>query len=153
MNSHLAAYDEMVDRRNTDFHDLSSRLLFRRQTDVNVEVPAENSQYVDISVFDTDVLFWMGGRWTTPPRRYLRVDLGHGIDLNYRVDLPDQSIRTLLTWPGPAEVNLAELQKHDQLRTSVREGKAFEDFKEANLTHLPYVLGTLFSPGTFLSAG
>lgn len=31
-----------------------------------------------------------------------------------------------------------------QLRTSIRERKAFEDFKEASLTHFPYVLGTLF---------
>lgn len=29
-----------------------------------------------------------------------------------------------------------------QLRNAVRERKAFEDFKEAKLTHLPYVLGT-----------
>ena len=57
VNSHLAAFDEMVDRRNTDFHDLSSRLLFRLQVDPNVE----NSPQVDVSVFDTDVLFWMGG--------------------------------------------------------------------------------------------
>jgi len=29
-----------------------------------------------------------------------------------------------------------------QLQNAVRERKAFEDFKEAKLTHLPYVLGT-----------
>ena len=28
MNAHLAAFDEMVDRRNADFHDLSKRLAF-----------------------------------------------------------------------------------------------------------------------------
>lgn len=27
-----------------------------------------------------------------------------------------------------------------QLRNAIRERKAFEDFKEAELTHLPYVL-------------
>ena len=61
VNSHLAAFDEMVDRRNTDFRDLSSRLLFRQQPYPNVEAPAETSPQTDISVFDTDVLFWMGG--------------------------------------------------------------------------------------------
>ena len=67
VNSHLAAFDEMVDRRNADFHDLSSRLLFRWQTDPNAEALApENSPRVDVSVFDTDVLFWIGGRCITP---------------------------------------------------------------------------------------
>ena len=61
VNSHLAAFDEMVDRRNADFHDLSSRLLFRRQADPTAEAPAGNSPQVDVSAFDTDVLFWMGG--------------------------------------------------------------------------------------------
>lgn len=61
VNSHLAAFDEMVDRRNADFHDLSSRLLFRRHADPEAEVSAETSQQMDVSVFDTDVLFWIGG--------------------------------------------------------------------------------------------
>lgn len=43
------------------------------------------------------------------------VELRHWVDLNYRIDLPGHSIRTLLTWPGPAEVNLAELRKYDQV--------------------------------------
>ena len=91
----------------------------------------------------------------SPNSRILRVELRHRVDLNYRIDLPGQTIRTLLTWPGPAEVNLAELHKYDQaspgfraecravlrmglqLRTSVQERKAFEDFREANLTHPP----------------
>lgn len=67
VNSHLAAFEEMVDRRNTDFHDLSSRLQFRRRADSGAEAPAENLSQVDISVFDTDVLFWMGGQWMIPP--------------------------------------------------------------------------------------
>lgn len=40
-----------------------------------------------------------------------------------------------------------------QLRTSVRERKAFEDFKEASLAHLPYVLGTVFWRSDLLIAG
>ena len=61
VNSHLAAFDEMVERRNTDFHDLSSRFQFNRNVDSNAEAPAQTSPQVDVSVFDTDVLFWMGG--------------------------------------------------------------------------------------------
>lgn len=61
VNSHLAAFDEMVDRRNTDFHDLSSRLLFRRDVDSDAEALEQTSPQVEVSVFDTDVLFWMGG--------------------------------------------------------------------------------------------
>ena len=90
-----------------------------------------------------------------PNSQILRVELRHRVDLNYRIDLPSQAIRTLLTWPGPVEVNLSELYKYDQvspgyrveccvvlrmglqLRTSIQERKAFEDFKEADLAHLP----------------
>jgi len=70
VNSHLAAFDEMVDRRNADFHDLSSRLLFHPQANPGAETLAGDFPQVDVSVFDTDVLFWMGGRWAPPPCRY-----------------------------------------------------------------------------------
>ena len=50
-----------------------------------------------------------------PTFQKLRVELRYRVDLNYRIDLPSQSIRTLLTWPGRAEVNLAELQEYDQV--------------------------------------
>lgn len=46
-------------------------------------------------------------------------------DLNYRIDLPSQSIRTLLTWPGPAEVNLAELRECDQVSPGLRQSVAW----------------------------
>lgn len=106
-----------------------------------------------------------------PTLQLLRVELTYRPDLNYRIDLPSQTIRTLLTWPGPAEVNLEELRKCDQvspgsraeccmvlregmqLRIAVRERKAFEDFKEADLTHLPYVLDTHLFDDTPLSGG
>lgn len=50
-----------------------------------------------------------------PTSQILRVELSHRVDLNYRIDLPNQSVRTLLAWPGPAEVNLVELRKYDQV--------------------------------------
>lgn len=51
----------------------------------------------------------------SPPSRTLRVELGHRVDLNYRIDLSSDTVRTLLTWPGPGEANLAELRKYDQV--------------------------------------
>lgn len=60
MNAHLAAFDEMYEKRNLDFHDLSKRVLF------DSGVPAEpdpGSQWApttaSLSVYETDVLFWM----------------------------------------------------------------------------------------------
>ena len=62
MNAHLAAFDEMYDRRNADFHDLSKRLQF------DSGVPAADSPTdedgsplvtVPLSVFQTDALFWL----------------------------------------------------------------------------------------------
>ncbi|KAG1769780.1 DNase I-like protein [Suillus occidentalis] len=43
VNAHLAAFDEMVERRNFDFHDISRRLTSRRT----------------VGLFESDVLFWM----------------------------------------------------------------------------------------------
>lgn len=61
VNSHLAASDEMADRRNTDFRDLSSRLLFNWSVDPNAGPSTETSPQVNVSAFETDALFWMGG--------------------------------------------------------------------------------------------
>ncbi|KAK0486312.1 DNase I-like protein [Armillaria novae-zelandiae] len=59
VNSHLAAFDAMVDRRNADYADLSKRLVF-------------GGPYVGetTTLWESDAVFWMG-------------------DLNYRIDLPD----------------------------------------------------------------
>jgi len=45
INSHLAAHTEYVARRNQDFHDISSRMIFSSFTS---------------SIYDHDILFWMG---------------------------------------------------------------------------------------------
>lgn len=52
VNAHLAAFDEQLDRRNADFHDLSRRLAF--SPDPN-DKAAEGAE----SIFESDVLFWM----------------------------------------------------------------------------------------------
>ena len=62
VNAHLAAFDEMVDRRNEEFHELSRKLVFARDPN-----HAENGVYRDdfnpeassvISLYETDALFW-----------------------------------------------------------------------------------------------
>jgi phosphatidylinositol-bisphosphatase len=66
VNAHLAAFDEMVDRRNQDFHELSRKLTFGR----DFSEPTENVAYEedfgaqlnplpDVSIYQTDALFWM----------------------------------------------------------------------------------------------
>lgn len=47
VNSHLAAFDEMVDRRNSDFQDLSRRLTFGLGEDA-------------VSIWESDAIWWMG---------------------------------------------------------------------------------------------
>lgn len=60
VNSHLAAFDEMTDRRNAEFHDLSRRMLFQYSTRVEGnEGPSTTAYPINVSLFETDVLFWM----------------------------------------------------------------------------------------------
>jgi inositol polyphosphate 5-phosphatase INPP5B/F len=60
VNSHLAAFDEMVDRRNMDYQDLCMRLGF----DVPIgggsnQVSRGPPQIEKIGIFESDALFWM----------------------------------------------------------------------------------------------
>lgn len=59
-------------------------------------------------------------------------------DLNYRINLADVDVRTLLEasqHQGPQT-----LLKYDQLALAMRTKKAFTNFVEAPIHHLPYVL-------------
>ena len=58
VNAHLAASDEMVERRNYDFQEVSGRLAFSLNGSNQSYMP--NSFAGDTySIFQTDVLFWM----------------------------------------------------------------------------------------------
>jgi phosphatidylinositol-bisphosphatase len=63
VNTHLAAFDEMVERRNADFHDLGRRLRFdtgsRYDADGNTSFPSPSS------IYESDVLIWMVRELTT----------------------------------------------------------------------------------------
>ena len=53
--SHLAAFDEMVEKRNSDYRELTRRITFPLIND-----PSEQStEKTFASVFDCDCLFWM----------------------------------------------------------------------------------------------
>ncbi|KAF8199468.1 Endonuclease/exonuclease/phosphatase [Pholiota molesta] len=124
VNAHLAAFDEMVDRRNSDFQDLSKRLSFdglvfpssnnlgseaeggddhaaADTSTLTVELPPR------LSIYETDSLFWMG-------------------DLNYRMDIPDATLRGILhddEWDNGPKVEA--LIRFDQLKKSIQDKKAF----------------------------
>ncbi|CAL1710188.1 unnamed protein product [Somion occarium] len=57
-------------------------------------------------------------------------------DLNYRINLPDADVRTLLA-EEPKLESLSLLQQYDQLKLAMRTNKAFNDFSEHTITHSP----------------
>ncbi|EAU84020.2 hypothetical protein CC1G_11458 [Coprinopsis cinerea okayama7 len=117
VNAHLAAFDEMVDKRNQDFHDLSKRLNFP------VSLPSKPEEEDDMSyslpqstAYESDVLFWMGG-W---------IDVG---DMDLRRILRDEE------WNNREK--FASLLRYDQLHKAIEAKKAFVGFHESPITHLP----------------
>ena len=71
MNAHLAAFDEMFDKRNADFHDLSRRLFFDSAVIAVEDGPPSGSWYtpapVPLELFETDALFWLVSRTISRP--------------------------------------------------------------------------------------
>ena len=68
VNAHLAAFDEMFEKRNADFHDLSRRLTFDSGVPAHEELVAgkkASSPTVPLNVYQTDALFWLGGMFFT----------------------------------------------------------------------------------------
>ncbi|KAI0329804.1 DNase I-like protein [Cubamyces sp. BRFM 1775] len=122
VNAHLAAFDEMFEKRNADFHDLSKRLLFDSGIVADESVPGSGNGYgpatVQLRVYDTDALFWL-------------------VDLNYRIMLQDADIRTLLASEDLQEENIKTLRRFDQLAFARRSKKAFDDFEELPIAHPP----------------
>lgn len=65
--SHLAAFDEMVDKRNADFQDLSKRLMFDSSTmTASASVPANSSKKVNVSTASSDDTPMPGGMNVSP---------------------------------------------------------------------------------------
>lgn len=139
VNAHLAAFDEGLDRRNADFHDLSRRLVFAASpstaTASSADDPSDTasaSAEEPQSVYEADALFWLvstSDRFTPlilSFDAYLRVVrefkcshrappiLGIHPDLNYRLDMPDADVRELLSGAS-RETNLKDLLSCDQV--------------------------------------
>ncbi|KAI1792704.1 DNase I-like protein [Ganoderma leucocontextum] len=128
VNAHLAAFDEMFEKRNADFHDLSRRLVFEPAISV-ADVPSSGSWYAPaaapLSIFAADALFWL-------------------VNLNYRLWLPDADVRSLLADEGLRAENVKVLRRFDQLASAMSSKKAFDGFVERPITHCP---SYRFSPG------
>ncbi|PCH36777.1 DNase I-like protein [Wolfiporia cocos MD-104 SS10] len=127
VNSHLAAFDEMYERRNADFQDLSKRLVFEpgMMSDTSPQqVMPDNITEGSRSVFETDVLIWMVSVIGL-------TNYSNDSDLNYRINLSDSDIRGLLS----SEPDLID----DEIRLglAIRTKKAFDGFCEHPITHLP----------------
>ncbi|KAH9903242.1 DNase I-like protein [Cubamyces lactineus] len=122
VNAHLAAFDEMFEKRNADFHDLSKRLQFDSGIAADESLPGSGNGYgpvtVQLQVFESDALFWL-------------------VNLNYRIMLQDADIRALLAPEDMQEENIKTLRKFDQLAFAMRNRKAFEDFVEPPIAHPP----------------
>ncbi|TFK29490.1 DNase I-like protein [Coprinopsis marcescibilis] len=123
VNAHLAAFDEMVDKRNSDFHDLSKRLTFAPSVAARPDGDTELDYMLSSSgAYESDVLFWLG-------------------DLNYRLDVPDLDLRRILRdeeWDNKDK--FASLLRFDQLNKAIHAKKAFVGFQEGPITHLPFGL-------------
>ncbi|KAL4243376.1 inositol 1,4,5-trisphosphate 5-phosphatase type II family protein [Abortiporus biennis] len=122
VNSHLAAFDEMYDRRNADFHDLSKRLSFDSGIPISQDVDDDfGNPYppktIPLTVFQSDALFWL-------------------VNLNYRVNLSDSDIRTLLN-PKYGNRNISTLLKYDQLKFAIKNSAAFPNFHEHSINFHP----------------
>lgn len=71
MNAHLAAFDEMYEKRNADFQELSKRLVFEPAISVEDQQPPSNGSWYSpaaapLSIFESDALFWLVS--VPPPR-------------------------------------------------------------------------------------
>lgn len=65
VNAHLAAFDEMVDRRNQEFHELSKKLMFGRELnetetiDYDDDFGFQPTLPTSVNIYESDALFWM----------------------------------------------------------------------------------------------
>ncbi|KZS88555.1 DNase I-like protein [Sistotremastrum niveocremeum HHB9708] len=127
INSHLAAFDEMLDKRNADFHELSRRLRF---------VDKGGS---DRSAFESHVLFWMVVRAVSLSATSAAfMFLTYTSDLNYRIELPQEDVRALMSDKSEHRTaSFQTLQTFDQLLSSRQKGLAFKGFHEAPINFLP----------------
>jgi inositol polyphosphate 5-phosphatase INPP5B/F len=59
--SHLAAFDNMLDKRNADYLEITRRLQFPIDAPVLSSMEEEQLVSVSASIFESDVLIWLVG--------------------------------------------------------------------------------------------
>ncbi len=136
VNSHLAAFDDHMEHRNADFHDISRRLEFGPCTEY-MWAPRTKHRAAEpqtLNIYASDVLIWlvsypinegyyhvtnvyMTGRYIVvrmSPCSFcanvLRVK-----DLNYRLNLPDADVRHLLS-STPTSQEIHTVLQFDEVR-------------------------------------
>ncbi|KNC75860.1 hypothetical protein SARC_11620 [Sphaeroforma arctica JP610] len=110
INSHLAAHQDMVERRNQDFDQIQRRLVL---PPLAPSVPHETASLDKTTIHDYDRVVWMG-------------------DLNYRIDLSNKKTRTLIDGS-----DWSDLYCSDQLMKERAKGRVFNGFKEEEITFPP----------------
>lgn len=119
VNSHLAAFTNQTEARNSMYHDTTLSLDFPLEKgqsrdpwlpDLNpaVERPSDS-----VGVFDSHHLIWLG-------------------DLNYRIDLPREDVLAMVE-----KEEWEMLLRFDQLKAQRKHALAFTDFEEAEIDFAP----------------
>ncbi|KAF7729407.1 hypothetical protein EC973_004386 [Apophysomyces ossiformis] len=132
ITSHLAAFQDKVEKRNQDFAEISKRLVFPHRVDSRLDYVnyswndggdegvsfLENNEVIrdwtrEASIFHADHLVWLG-------------------DLNYRINLPEPEIKTRLR-----QGQLDLLLEYDQLSIEREAGRTFTMFEEGAINFQP----------------
>eukprot|EP00455_Lapot_gusevi_P056727 TRINITY_DN9504_c0_g1_i5.p1 TRINITY_DN9504_c0_g1~~TRINITY_DN9504_c0_g1_i5.p1 ORF type:complete len:807 (+),score=178.45 TRINITY_DN9504_c0_g1_i5:59-2479(+) len=123
VNSHLAAHQDEVEMRNSDFAEIMRGIRFNIADDGAAAVPAHPDQPQDAAaapslrrfanINEHDFVFWIG-------------------DLNYRVDLP---LADALVSIESGDYDY--LMRYDQLRVQREAGHVFQDFLEQPIRFPP----------------
>jgi inositol polyphosphate 5-phosphatase INPP5B/F len=140
VNSHLAASDEMAEKRNADFGEICKRMKFA----LLPEAGRADAGHAVVGVFDSDYLFWLVrhsisfvGSGTSENDLTLISNLGRYAqssfsiiltanltwtqDLNYRIDMRDADLRILLAEIDDSEYG--DLLDYDQARSKLSSTK------------------------------
>lgn len=178
VNSHLAAFDDHLDHRSADFHDISRRLEFGPCIEYMWAPRTRHGEAEPqtVNIYASDVLIWLvshPNNQRLSPRtslyvymtgRYVTVGMSPWSfcanvlpvkDLNYRLNLPDEDVRHLLS-SNPTTQGIHALLQFDevrlfdncdrcpfqitfplQLKSSIHRSKAFRGFDEHPISFLP----------------
>jgi hypothetical protein len=127
LTAHLAAHVKNTDARDSDFWRISSELEAQAPEGFLPRRSSEPSEETNQSfLFNyVDRVFFCG-------------------DLNYRVDLPRELTENTILESGKAslsmdtkEVAYTDLMRHDQLKKTIAEGRAFPGFAEGKIEFAP----------------